>query len=57
MNAHGGGSGYLAHVVTEANPKVNFYAFDQMNFGQSSGPYRGEVASFEDSISQTETFV
>jgi hypothetical protein len=53
MNAHGNGSGYLASVVTKANPKVNFYSFDQMNFGQSSGPYRGEIASLEDSIAQT----
>jgi len=25
---------------------MNAFAFDQLNFGKSEGPYRGEVASF-----------
>lgn len=45
LNGHGGGSGYFASVITENNPKINFYAFDQMNFGQSEGPYRGQIVS------------
>lgn len=46
MNAHGGGSGYLASIIAENNSGINIYAFDQMNFGQSEGPFRGEVGSF-----------
>jgi hypothetical protein len=57
MNSHSLPTGYYASVVTSKNPQMNFYAFDQMNFGQSQGPYRGEIRSFEDTIRQTETFI
>ncbi len=46
MNAHGGGSGYLASIISEKNTTTNVYALDQMNFGQSDGPFRGEISSF-----------
>lgn len=57
LNSHGGTSGYFASVVTKKNPDLNFYSFDQMNFGQSQGPYRGEIASIEDTIKQVDAFI
>ena len=33
------------------------YAFDQLNFGKSDGPFRGEIISLEDSLSQAKTFI
>jgi hypothetical protein len=41
MNWHGGESGYLASILAKNNKTLNLYAFDQMNFGQSGGPFRG----------------
>jgi hypothetical protein len=41
LNSHGQSSGYLASVIAERNPEINCYSFDQLNFGQSEGPYRG----------------
>jgi alpha-beta hydrolase superfamily lysophospholipase len=57
MNSHGGTCGYYASVITNKNPEVNFYSFDQMNFGRSAGPFRGEIASFEDTLKQLDTFL
>lgn len=33
---------------------MNIYSFDQLNFGQSEGPFRGEISSLEDSVVQGE---
>lgn len=57
LNSHGGTSGYFADVVSRKNPDLNVYSFDQMNFGQSQGPYRGEIASFDDTLKQVDAFI
>ena len=36
---------------------VNAYALDFMNFGQSGGPERGVISSFDELIEQAEGFI
>ena len=38
------------------NPSLNVYAFDQLNMDRSGGPFRGEIASLDDSVRQLDTF-
>ena len=57
MNSHSIPTGYYASKVTEKNPELNFYTFDQLNFGQSEGPYPGEILSLDDSLKQVEVFI
>jgi alpha-beta hydrolase superfamily lysophospholipase len=47
LYSYGGNSGYLATKITEAIPDVNFYSFDFLNFGKSTGDCRGYIHSFD----------
>lgn len=56
MNAHGGGSGYLAmNLVRKCG--VDAYAHDFTNFGQSKGPFRGLIESMDAMVSEAQSFM
>ena len=57
MGSHLGNSGYFANTICENIRDINVYAFDQLNYGQSEGPFRGLIESLEDSVRQGETFI
>jgi len=46
LNGHGGSSDYFSSVIADKNKELNIYVMDQLNFGQSEGPFRGEIRSF-----------
>lgn len=52
MGSHLGNSGYFANTICESIRDINVYAFDQLNYGQSEGPFRGLIESLEDSARQ-----
>lgn len=54
MGGHSGFGGYFANTLCEQIEGLNVYAFDQMNFGKSEGPYRGLISSLDDSTHQAE---
>ena len=57
LNDHGGIAGYFGHRLTEANPGVNFFSLDQMNFGQSEGDFRGYFPGIEKAAKQGEALI
>ena len=57
LNMHSQFFSYLAKYVSKNVKQLNYYAFDQLNFGNSEGPFRGEISSLEDSVSQSIKFI
>lgn len=41
MYEHSGLYGYYLTNLARMNPGINVYAFDQLNFGKSEGPFVG----------------
>ena len=57
LNMHSQSFSYLANYVSKNIKQLNYYAFDQLNFGNSQGPFRGQISSLEDSVSQSIKFI
>lgn len=49
VNSNGGTFGFVANRIAERNKQLNIYAYDQLNFGRSTGENRGLVPSLEES--------
>lgn len=57
MGSYAGNGGYFGNTICENVSGINVYAFDQMNFGLSEGPFRGLIESLDDSVRQGQAFV
>ena len=57
LNSYGSFSGYYAQQITQMIPGVNFYSYDQLNFGKSDSPSRGYIEQARDEAEQGEAFV
>lgn len=53
MNAHSGGSAYMAINATKGYP-VDIYGLDFKNFGRSGGDQRGYIESEDSLLEQAE---
>lgn len=45
VNSNGGTFGYIANRIADKNKEVNIYAYDQINFGKSTGDTKGFISS------------